>query len=84
MGATGVEKESKWIPKLGLKKADVEAALKEIGKDPDYLVPPSAKIRAAEAEVAKVLSELCPRETKFPNLFHSVGPAGGRRLWRRR
>ena len=75
MGATGVEKESKWIPKLGLKKADVEAALKEIGKDPDYLVPPSAKIRVVQAEAwAKVLSELCPRETKFPNLFHSVGP----------
>lgn len=78
MGQTGVDKESKWIPKLGLKKADVEASLKEIGRDPDYVVPPKAKIRVIPAEAwAKALSELCPRENKFPSLFHTVNAEVG-------
>lgn len=75
MSSTGVDKESKWVPKLALKKADVEPMLKELGRDPDYVVPPNAKIRVIMAEAwAKVLSGLCPRETKFPSLFHAVSP----------
>src|SRR5262249_9149868 len=58
---TGVDAKSRWIPKLQLKKADVEAELKEVSGDPDYAVPPNAKIRVLPAEAwAKELSELCP------------------------
>lgn len=75
MASTGVDVESKWIAKLSLKKADVEVTLKEIGRDPDYVVPPKAKVRVIQAEAwAKLLGELCPRETKFPSMFHAVSP----------
>jgi hypothetical protein len=75
LSATGVDASSRWVPKVALKKADVESALKEIGADPDYVVPKGAKIRVVQAEAwAKVLSELCPHETKFPSLFAEVSP----------
>lgn len=75
MGATGVDAESKWIAKIALKKADVEPILKEVSVDPDYAVPPNAKIRVVQAEAwARVLSALCSSEKKFPSLIHSVGP----------
>lgn len=75
MGATGIDKESKWIAKIALKKADVEAILKEVSADPDYAVPPKAKIRVVQAEAwARVLSALCSKENKFPSMFHSVSP----------
>src|SRR5207244_2746024 len=67
LSATAVDASSKWVPKVALKKADAEAALKEIGSDPDYVVPKGAKIRVVQAEAwAKVLAELCPHESKFP------------------
>jgi len=75
MSSTGIDKESKWVAKIALKKADVEPMLKEIGADPDYVVPPNAKVRVIQAEAwARVLSGLCPHETKFPSMFHSVSP----------
>jgi hypothetical protein len=75
MSTTGVDVSSKWIAKIALKKADVEVSLKEIGNDPDYAVPPNAKIRVVQAEAwARVLASLCPHETKFPSMFHSVSP----------
>jgi hypothetical protein len=75
MAGTGVDVESKWVAKIALKKADVEPMLKEIGADPDYVVPPNAKVRVIQAEAwAKVLAGLCPHETKFPSMFHSVSP----------
>src|SRR5262249_29746615 len=71
LSGTAVDAASKWVPKVGLKKADAEAALKEIGADPDYAPPPGkgTKLRVVQAEAwAKVLSELCPHESKFPSL----------------
>jgi len=35
LSSTGVDLPSKWIPKLSLKKAEVEVTLKEIGGDLD-------------------------------------------------
>ena len=73
LSTTGVDAASKWVPKVALKKADAEAALKEISADPDYVVPKGAKIRIVQAEAwAKVLSELCPHESKFPSLIAQV------------
>jgi hypothetical protein len=73
LGSTGVDATSRWIPKLALKKADVEAALQDIGTDPDYVVPKGVKIRVVQAEAwAKVLADLCPHETKFPSLVAEV------------
>ncbi|APR81616.1 Hypothetical protein A7982_06965 [Minicystis rosea] len=75
LSATPVDIESKWIAKIALKKAEVEVSLKEIGEDPDYVVPPKAKVRVVQAEAwAKVLAGLCPHESKYPSLFHSVSP----------
>lgn len=75
MGATGVDQESKWVAKIALKKADVEPILKEVSADPDYAVPPKAKIRVVHAEAwARVLGSLCSKEHKFPSLIHSVSP----------
>src|SRR5690242_9287322 len=75
LSTTGVDATSRWVPKVALKKADAEAALKEIGSDPDYVVPKGAKIRVVQAEAwAKVLGELCPHETKFPSLIAQVSP----------
>jgi hypothetical protein len=73
LGSTAVDPGSKWIPKLALKKADAEAALKEIGADPDYVVPKGQKLRVVQAEVwATTLSAVCPKESKFPSLFASM------------
>ncbi len=78
LSSTGVDVSSKWVLKLALKKADVEAALKEMGADPDYVVPKGAKIRVVQAEAwAKILSDLCPHETKFPSLLAQVSPDVG-------
>jgi hypothetical protein len=82
MSSTALDVDSKWIAKLDLKKADVEPMLKEIGSDLDY-VPPipknkNAKLRVVQAEAwAKVLSELCPNESKFPNLFAAISADTG-------
>jgi hypothetical protein len=78
LSSTAVDASSRWLPKLALKKADVEAALKEMGSDPDYLVPKGAKIRVVQAEAwAKLLSDLCPHESKFPSLLAQVSPEVG-------
>ncbi len=78
LSSTGVDASSRWVLKLALKKADVEAALKEMGQDPDYAVPKGAKIRVVQAEAwAKVLGELCPHETKFPSLIAQVSAEVG-------
>jgi hypothetical protein len=75
MNGTPVDATSRWIPKLVVKKADVEASLKDIGSDPDYVVPPGAKLRVVQAEGwARVLSGVCPHEAKYTSLFASVGP----------
>jgi hypothetical protein len=75
MGSTGVDQESKWVAKIALKKADVEPMLKEVSVDPDYAVPPNAKVRVVQAEAwARVLTSLCSTEKKFPSLIHSVSP----------
>jgi hypothetical protein len=75
LSTTGVDASSKWVPKVALKKADAESALKEIGADPDYVVPKGAKIRVVQAEAwAKVLADLCPHESKFPSLIATVSP----------
>jgi hypothetical protein len=80
MVSTAVDKDSKWIGKLALKKADVEAILKDVGGDPDYAnVPKGQKLRVVPAEAwAKVLAELCPHESKFPSMFHAVNPEVGK------
>jgi hypothetical protein len=78
LNATPIDASSKWIAKIALKKADVEVSLKEIGTDQDYVVPANAKLRVIPAEAwAKVLSGLCPHESKFPNMFASVNAEVG-------
>lgn len=73
MSATAIDPDSKWIAKVALKKSEVEGMLKEVSSDPDYAVPPKAKIRIVQAEAwARVLSSLCPHESKFPSMFHAV------------
>ena len=73
LSTTGVDASSKWVAKIALKKADAEAALKDIGADPDYVVPKGAKIGVVQAEAwAKLLADLCPHESKFPNLIATV------------
>lgn len=77
MGATGVDDDSKWVPKLALKKADVEPMLKDISGDPEYMPPPgkAAKIRIVQAEAwAMSLSSLCSKEAKSPSLFATMSP----------
>ena len=78
LSSTGVDARSRWIPKVALKKDDAEAALKEVGADPDYLVPKGAKIRVVQAEAwAKLLSALCPHESKFPSILAQVSAEMG-------
>jgi hypothetical protein len=75
MGGTPVDASSRWVTKLVVKKTDVETTLKDIAADPDYVVPPGAKIRVVQAEAwAKLLSDVCPHESKYTSLFASVGP----------
>src|SRR5262249_45372870 len=70
---TGVNASSQWIPKVALKKADVEKLLKDIGSDAEYAAPKGAKIRMIQAEAwAATLSTICPRENKYPNLLASL------------
>lgn len=78
LNATAVDASSKWIAKIALKKSDVEVSLKEIGGDPDYVAPAGAKLRVIPAEAwARVLSGLCPHESKYPNLFASANAEVG-------
>jgi hypothetical protein len=80
MVSTAMDKDSKWVAKLALKKAEVEATLKDMGSDPDYgAVPKGGKLRVVQAEAwAKALAELCPHESKFPGMFHAVSPEVGK------
>lgn len=74
LGGTPVDATSRWVPKLVVKKADVEATLKDIGGDPDYAAAKGAKIRVVQAEAwAKILSDVCPHESKYDSLFASIG-----------
>ena len=78
LNATAVDASSRWIAKIALKKGDVEVSLKEIGGDLDYAAPAGAKLRVIQAEAwARVLSALCPHETRYPNLFASVNAEVG-------
>jgi hypothetical protein len=75
MNETPVDATSRWVPKLAVKKADAETALKDIGADADYVAPAGAKLRVVQAEAwARILSDVCPHETKYTSLFASVGP----------
>ena len=75
MNGTPVDAASRWLPKLAVKKADAETVLKDVGADPDYVVPDGTKIRVVQAEAwARLLSSVCPHETRYPNLFASMGP----------
>jgi hypothetical protein len=79
LSSTAVNPGSQWIPKVGMKKADAEASLKEIGNDPDYAVPPAkgggGKLRVVSAEAwAKGLSTLCSHESRFPNIIAHLSP----------
>ncbi len=77
LGSTPGDATSTWIPKLGLKKADADASLHDIGGDPDYALPPGngAKLRVVQAEAwAQAFSAICPHESKFPNLIAQLTP----------
>lgn len=78
LGSTGVDPESKWVSKIGLKKADVEAMLKEIGSDAEYTSPGGAKLRIVVAEAwAKSLSDVCSTESKSASLLSALNPEAG-------
>jgi hypothetical protein len=75
LGATPVDVKSRWIAKIGVKKEAAETTLKDVSGDADYApAAPNAKpLRVVQAEAwAKILSDLCPHESKFPSLVAQV------------
>ncbi len=76
LGSTPVDATSTWIPKLGLKKADADASLHDIGNDPDYTLPgKGGKLRVVQAEAwAQSFAAICPHESAFPSLMAQVNP----------
>jgi hypothetical protein len=73
MSTTGVDPDSKWVPKLLVTKADAEAVLKDVANDGEYLTLKGEKLRVVHAEAwAQILSKLCSTESKSPSLYASL------------
>jgi hypothetical protein len=75
LSATGVDADSKWVGKVALKKADVDAMLQDVGGDPEYDLTKGGKLRVMQAEAwARALSTICSTESKAPSLYATISP----------
>ena len=73
LSATGVDADSKWVGKVALKKADVDAMLQDVGGDPEYDLTKGGKLRVVQAEAwARALSAICSTESKLPSLYATI------------
>jgi hypothetical protein len=73
LGNTPVDEDSKWVPKLAVKKSDAEPILKDVSNDPEFASLKGDKLRVVPAEAwAVLLSKVCSTEKKSPSLYATI------------